>query len=352
MAGHGVAQAAMAEGWATLRANEIPADWPETRVMAFLAADNELSRLSDPDQAALAALIDEARQFDGELLAAIGYDDREFAELLKEVGKTTTTTNGDAPPQVDRADELRKLWQVEPGQLWRIGEHRLAVGDCTNPSIMDALLQGEKPRYGIQDPPYGISVVAGSKSFGSVAGSKSFGSVGGSNIVRANKYVPIVDDDKPYDPTYILGICPDTVLWGANYYSDKLPPKKGWLVWDKKGKDWDDNFSDCELAWTPFNVVTKIYRYLWMGIVQEGPRETRVHPTQKPVGLYVNIINELFTEPGLIVDFYGGSGTTMLACENARRVCRMAEISPAYCGVILQRMRDAFPGIEIERLNG
>ena len=85
VAGHGVAQAAMAEGWATLRANEIPADWPETRVMAFLAADNELSRLSDPDQAALAALIDEARQFDGELLAAIGYDDLGFAELLKEV---------------------------------------------------------------------------------------------------------------------------------------------------------------------------------------------------------------------------------------------------------------------------
>lgn len=85
VAGHGVAQAAMAEGWATLRANEIPADWPETRVMAFLAADNELSRLSDPDQAALAALIDEARQFDGELLAAIGYDDREFDALLAQV---------------------------------------------------------------------------------------------------------------------------------------------------------------------------------------------------------------------------------------------------------------------------
>ena len=91
VAGHGVAQAAMAEGWQTLRANEIPADWPETRAMAFLAADNELSRLSDPDQAALAALIDEARQFDGELLTAIGYDDREFAELLKSM----TPADGD-----------------------------------------------------------------------------------------------------------------------------------------------------------------------------------------------------------------------------------------------------------------
>lgn len=96
VAGHGVAQAAMAEGWATLRANEIPADWPEARVMAFLAADNELSRLSDPDQAALAAILDEAATFDPDLLAAIGYDNAEFERLLDAVGGLPTTTT--APP--------------------------------------------------------------------------------------------------------------------------------------------------------------------------------------------------------------------------------------------------------------
>jgi len=190
---------------------------------------------------------------------------------------------------------------------------------------------GEKARYAIQDPPYGISVVGGSKSFGSVVGS---------NIVRANKYAPIVDDDKPYDPSYILSICPDTVLWGANYYSDKLPPKKGWLVWDKKGKDWDDNFSDCELAWTPFDKVTKIYRYLWMGIVQEGNREARMHPTQKPAGLYERIITDLFVDGGCIIDFYLGSGTTLIACENLSRKCRAVEISPAYVAVAIQRWVD------------
>jgi hypothetical protein len=192
----------------------------------------------------------------------------------------------------------------------------------------------------MQDPPYGISVVGGSKSFGSVGGSKSFGSVGGSNIVRANKYTPIVDDNKPYDPEYILSICPDSIMWGANYYADKLPPKKGWLVWDKKGKEWDDNFSDCELAWTPFDSVTKIYRYLWMGIVQEGKREIRMHPTQKPVGLYEKIMADLFTDDGIVVDFYLGSGTTLLACERLKKKSRVCEIVPGYVAVALQRWAD------------
>lgn len=86
VAGHGVAEAAAAEGWETLRANEIPAHWDEERVVAFLAADNELGRLSDPDQVTLAAILDEASQFDPELLAAIGFDDNEFQALLDSVG--------------------------------------------------------------------------------------------------------------------------------------------------------------------------------------------------------------------------------------------------------------------------
>ncbi|MBP8125855.1 MAG: DNA modification methylase [Caldilineaceae bacterium] len=278
--------------------------------------------------------------FDKDGLAAdFGMEAAGFDALLAEWGEGEE--KGEDPgAQVDRAEELRQVWGVEVGQLWKLGEHRLICGDCTDAAVVERVMDGEKARYGMQDPPYGISVVGGSKSFGSVGGSKSFGSVGGSNIVRANKYAPIVDDDKPYDPTYILSICPDSVLWGANYYADKLEPKKGWIVWDKKGKDWDDNFSDCELAWTPFESVAKIYRFLWMGIVQQGDREIRQHPTQKPVGLYTKIIGDLFVDDGIVIDFYLGSGTTLIACEQLNRKCRAVEISPAYVAVALQRWAD------------
>ena len=351
LAGHGVREAALSLGWDSLRADVLPDEYPEELALAYVAADNELGRMGDPDQEQLAAILSEARAYDAELLQAIGYDDSEFEKLLAAVGGLDGGAGGDAEPQIDKAEELRQKWQVELGQMWALGEHRIICGDCTDPATVARVMGGEKARYGMHDPPYGISVVGGSKSFGSVGGSKSFGSVVGSNIVRANKYAPIADDDKPYDPAYVLSVCHDSVLWGANYYSDKLSPRKGWLVWDKKGKEWDDNFSDCELAWTPFDIVTKIYRYLWMGIVQEGPREIRMHPTQKPVGLYENIMRDLFVDDGIVIDFYLGSGTTIIASQNLGRKCRAIELSPAYVAVALQRFVDAFQ-IEPRLLDG
>jgi hypothetical protein len=118
--GHGVAQAAIAEGWETLRANVIPDDWPEKRVLAFLAADNELSRLSDPDQVALTAILDEARQFDNELLQAMGYSDTEFDVLLSSFGEATeedAVQSVDKPPAVSDDETAVMRWDV-PDAVW------------------------------------------------------------------------------------------------------------------------------------------------------------------------------------------------------------------------------------------
>jgi site-specific DNA-methyltransferase (adenine-specific) len=245
-------------------------------------------------------------------------------------------------PQVDRAEELRQEWGTELGQLWAMGEHRLIVGDCTDKGVVERVMGGEKARYGMHDPPYGINVVGVSAAIG---GDKPFGKQTGTisfhNTVKTNEYRPIVGDDKLFDPSLILDYAQDNVLWGANYYADKLKPKKGWIVWDKKGReDWRDNFSDCELAWTSLPIVTKIFRHTWMGMVQEGQREKRIHPTQKPVQLFVKIMSEIFKDDGIIIDFYLGSGTTLIACENLNRRCRGIEIDPGYAAVTLQRFLD------------
>ena len=355
VAGHGVAQAAMAEGWATLRANEIPADWPETRVMAFLAADNELSRLSDPDQAALAALIDEARQFDGELLAAIGYDDREFAELLKEVGNATTTTNGDAPPQLDRADELRKLWQVEPGQLWRIGEHRLACGDCTDAATVARAMGGEKADCITTDPPYGVDYDGGTKVREKLSGDGT-----------ADLYLPALLAWKPNCNSHVA-----LYLWYAD--GDQViaqavaqaVAQAGWqvrrnLIWNKNQAQYGALSQQYKQKHEPF-----LYCHLkgkspyWAGdgtevTVWDVDRHSvnEFHPTQKPPALFERAIRNSSRAGDIVFDGFAGSGTTLVACQHLQRKARAIELSPAYCSVILQRMRDAFPGIEIERLNG
>lgn len=140
VAGHGVAQAAMAEGWETLRANVIPDDWPAERVLAFLAADNELGRLSDPDEAALAQILDESRNFDAELMQAIGYDDKEFEALLAEVGALPTDSEwGNAMgglPTEDRAPFQQMTFTLHDSQAEQV-KRAMAVaakmgGDFTN----------------------------------------------------------------------------------------------------------------------------------------------------------------------------------------------------------------------------
>jgi hypothetical protein len=238
---------------------------------------------------------------------------------------------------IERAAQLREKWQTAPGQLWKLGNHRLICGDCTDPDTLGRLMDGAQALYGFHDPPYGIAVV-GNKRIG---GDKPFkgGKIGESHTVKAGIYEPVLGDDKPFDPSYILTLSKFCILWGANYYSDKLSPQKGWIVWDKKGRDdWKDTFSDCELAWSNLETVTRIYRHVWLGMIQEGEREIRMHPTQKPVALYVKIIQELLKDKdGIILDCYSGSGPTLLASERLGRTCRAVELSPAYVAVALER---------------
>ncbi len=151
LAGHGVREAALSLGWKELRADVLPDDYPEELALAYLAADNELSRLSDPDNAQLAQILEESRQYDDQLLAAIGYDDKEFDALLREVEKDAglTAEPSDAEAQIDKAAVLLEKWQVQPGDLWRIGDHVLACGDCTDPATVARVMGGREGGYDV-----------------------------------------------------------------------------------------------------------------------------------------------------------------------------------------------------------
>lgn len=309
-------------------------------VYVDLSPEEEAQALMSLDPIAAMATTDKNKL--DELLRQVQTDDANVMQFLTDLAEKNGLEYGegnqvDAEPQIDRAEELRVKWGVETGQLWQLGEHRLICGDCTDPSVVEKVMGGERAKYGFHDPPYGIEVVGMARTVGS---SKPFGSgrIGFDNTVKANEYSPVIGDDKPFDPSDVLNLSDYCVLWGANYYADKLPNMKGWLVWDKKGRDdWRDTFSDCELAWTNIKTVTRIFRHTWLGMVQEGEREKRVHPTQKPVLLYQKIINDLFKEDGAVLDCYSGSAPTLLACENLNRKCRAIEISPAYVAVALER---------------
>lgn len=154
LAGHGVVEAAKLLSWETIRADVLPDDYPEHLAMAYVAADNELARQSDPDEAALALLVDEVSQIDAELALAMGFNEDELGRLLRSLEQELSGDHEEPP--ADRAAELADEWGVEHGQLWQIGDHRLICGDAEDATTVARLFNGAVPRLMVTDPPYGV----------------------------------------------------------------------------------------------------------------------------------------------------------------------------------------------------
>ena len=279
----------------------------------------------------------------------------------------TKQSNADEPITTHKEDEYAGGLTdddvtVKIGDVYVLGNHRLMCGDSSDRQNIDILIDKDKIDLILTDPPYGINIVNTNGKIGGGNQSQSrhrrsqctgqlqrreralTGTVGSPGVVQAKRYKPILNDDKPYDPTILLELNVDSIIWGANNFASKLPDSPKWLVWYKKPMDKanNDNFSDVELAWTNIKgKMCKMYPYLWSGLLREGNRKMelkeRVHPTQKPVGLLINILND-YTDVNMnILDLYGGSGSTLIACEETQRNCYMMELDPYYCQVIINR---------------
>jgi len=333
LAGHARLKAAEKAGIEEVPVIYLPLEGAKAE--AYLIADNRLQDETDWDLPKLKDLLQEldTGEFDLELT---GFDMGEIEDLM---------TQFHVPGEIieDEVPEPPEEPITKPGDLWILGRHRLLCGDATKKEDVERLMDGKKADMVFTDPPYGIEVVGGTKPFGTVGGTKPFGTVGGTNKVKANRYSPIIGDDtvSTAKDFYLLAVelgVENFVIWGGNYFTEFLPPRKCWIVWDKKGREWDDNFSDFEMAWTSYEKPAKIFTHVWMGMVQGGKREKRVHPTQKPAELVGKIFNYLLTENDMVIlDGFGGSGSTLIACEQLNRTCYMMEIDPVYCDVIIKR---------------
>jgi DNA modification methylase len=121
-----------------------------------------------------------------------------------------------------------------------------------------------------------------------------------------------------------------------------LPQSNNWFVWDKRvDEKQKDTQSDCELAWVKSKWSSvRIFRHLWKGMIKASERgQHRVHPTQKPVAL-AEWSFDYFKEVNTVLDLFGGSGSTLIACEKTKRTCYMMEFEPHYCDVIVKRWED------------
>jgi len=304
----------------------------EAQRKTYILADNRLGELGEWDMELVISELEDlqAMDFDIELTGFELPVEIEQAEVVED----------EVPEEVKTRAKL--------GDLWKLGGHRLICGDSTDITVIDRLMDGVKAKLLLTDPPYGIDVVKGNK----VGGDKAFGKVGGGNIVKSKTYSAIIGDDTTdtaranYDVA--LTCTKKQIIFGGNYFTDFLPPSRCWIVWDKQNTG---NFADAELAWTSFDKGVKLYHFLWNGLCREGSREvegkTRVHPTQKPVGMLADILKDFSEENDSVLDCFGGSGSTLIACEQLNRKCYMCELDPKYVDVIIQRWEN-FTGQKAE----
>lgn len=259
----------------------------------------------------------------------------------------------DAEPQIDKAAELNKKWNVKPGDLFRIGDHRLLCGDSTKREDVERVMGGERAELVFTDPPYGVLY----KSKGVGRGNAISGDLSQVAIPLSFKIMHDVATNNDAR-IYICGGSNNAPMYFALFDSYcQLMPKM--LVWVKetfilRPNNYHSQYEIIYFGWKGIGGSSDFwYGDRKMSDVWQFHRDnaaTYLHPTQKPIDLACAAIGNSAVIGGIVFEPFLGSGSTMVACQNLGRKCRGIEISPNYCAVILERMKTAFPEIEIERV--
>lgn len=345
VAGHGVWEAARREGVEVLRADVLPASWPEVRVLAYLAADNELARQGSPDEAQLAALVAEVkREADGELARLAAGAEERLRALEAAVRKAQ---GGEDPgPQVDRAAELQEKWQVERGQVWEVPSktvagrcHRVMCGDSTDGGDVGRLMDRRKAILLLADPPYNVGV----------------------------GYGPDVSDNKPEEEyehfsrlwfglwcsvskrQLVTPGCVNLARWIRYFEPYHVAPwtKTNGLTNGRVSKFW---------CWEPVCFFGEPDEWSWEAILFFGEgwkrkrandvfdypigaqQDTANHPCPKPLAMWRDLINSYTSPRELVADGFVGSGMTIKAAEQVGRIGYGMEIEPKFVAVTLERL--------------
>ena len=244
--------------------------------------------------------------------------------------------------------ELPEEPKAKLGDIYQLGRHRLMCGDSTDIAVIDRLMDGAKADMVFTDPPYGMNLdtdFSGMQNHLDFAKEKGF--TGGKKYEQGK-----VDEFHPEMIDAVFAIDADEMfLWGADYFAELLPNKNdgSWIVWDKRANGNDDDAEDylsdkmygsCfELCWSKKKHKRDIARVKWAGVfgTEQEFDHKRHHPTQKPIKLAGWFLDRYSKEGQVIIDLFGGSGSTLIACEQLNRKCYMCELDPHYVDVIIAR---------------
>jgi DNA modification methylase len=315
IAGHGMYQAALEEGYTHVPVEFCALDKQLSK--AYLVADNETARRAVTEQDKLNELLSDISLIPDFDIEAVGFSADDIDSLLDNEPKEVIEDDFNPDQDVET--------RCKVGDLWALGSHRLLCADSSIKENIIKLMGNTKAEMVLTDPPYGVKRDKGFEGFG------GFGTP-----IKRRQYEDDWDSEIPSKDTFdlILSLADKVLIFGGNYFAHILPQGKHWIVWDKNNTM--PTFGDAELIWTNIKRDSvKIKEFEYNGLI--GKEKERFHPTQKPVKLLIDLINEYGQAVSTIVDVYAGSGTTLIASEQTNKTCFCCERSEHYCDVILNR---------------
>jgi DNA modification methylase len=326
LAGHGRIEAAKLAGL-----KEVPAMFQdfenEAQEYAYLTSDNAIASWAELDLSAVnTEMLDLGPDFDIDLLGI-----KDF--VIEPIEKFEPQSDEDAVPDV--------VYPItRKGDIWLLGNHRLMCGDSTMIDDVEKLMNGEKADMVFTDPPYGVSYTGGLGDNG--------------NGIESNKREMIKNDD--IDLYYEAVTTANHFSNGPvfMFYADTVPFQLyaavkdvgakivAMIVWKKKGgygalgASYKQNHEPC-LIWLPKGKKLNFIGETTENRVWEMDKDglNKLHPTQKPVAIPKRAIGN--HEAEIVLDIFGGSGSTMIACEELKRKARLMELDEKYCDVIIKR---------------
>ena len=335
IAGNHTWQAAKQLGWTEIAVAFVSDD--DATAQAFALADNRTAELGSYDDVALKERIEKVAAVDPDLVTASGWSEGAVQELLDKIEATQPKElKEDVIPEVSATTESKL------GDMWQLGNHRLLCGDSTLLASYKQLMPSEKATMMFTDPPWNVAIGKDSNPRHRQREGLENDDLSSADFTDflhgfASNAIQFVEGDvycvlgASEWPTLDLNMrnvgfhWSATIIWvkdlfvlGRAKYHRRYEPI--WYGWNAKGKSSFQNRRDLDDVWEI-----------------DRPRRSDEHPTMKPIELMVQAVENSSALRDIVLDPFGGSGSTLIACEQTNRAARLIELEPKYCDVIIKR---------------
>ena len=323
----------------------VASDLPPEKVKAYRLADNRTNEFTSWDDD---RLMEELTAF----LSVDGFDMEDFGFDMSFLDKKADDVEEDDFDPDSAYTEAKNNCHVTQGDIWKLGNHRLMCGDSTSADDVGRLMGGERADLCVTDPPYNVDYQGKTEDKLKIVNDK----------MESRKFYVFLCDAfssmnyalKEGAPFYVWFASREHVNFESALNNAGLSVRQE-LIWNKNSitigrQDYQWKFEPCLYGWK------EGAPHSWYGgrdksnvLDYDKPLKSDMHPTMKPLPLFAHLVQNSSKKNDVVLDLFGGSGTTLITCEEMERQCRMMEYDPIYCQVIINRW-EALTGKTAEKV--